>query len=176
MLAGAHALPAQTSTTSPAARDARPHMCAQPPRQARAARRAPREHTLCPRTHLVPPGSAHTSSQPHADGGAALCMGTTSSPIMSSSPVMAAPKAGAERCPWIALGHLLLPGVVGVVGITRPWGEGHLVQQPQGIRTPCPALLPMSGVTTGVRNISEEAAGASGPLEALSRGGDPKSL
>lgn len=57
-------------------------------------------------------------------------------------------------------GGPLLPGVVVAVGITHPWGEGHLLQQPPGLRAPCPALLPMPRVTTGVRDISEEAAGA----------------
>lgn len=116
--------------------------------------------TRCVPAHLVPPGSMCTSSQPHADGGPAFCVGTTSPPVLSSSPLMAVPKAGAGRCPQRVLGDLLLPGVVGVAGIPHPWSEGHLLQQPPGIRAPCPTMLPVPGVTTGVRDISEEAAGA----------------
>lgn len=142
MSAGAHALPKPTSTTTPVARDVPRHVHTHP------------TGTHCVHAHLVLPGSVSTSSQPHADGGPPLCIGKMSPPGLSNSPMVAG------RCPQSVLRDLLLPGVVGVAGITHPWGEGHLFQQLPAIRASFPALLPMPGVTTRLRDISEEAAGA----------------
>lgn len=53
MLASAHALPVQTSTTTPAARDAHRHMCAHTPPGTCCPTRFPRAHAVSLRASLL---------------------------------------------------------------------------------------------------------------------------